>query len=195
MTSTDRATRRDCTDDDVPARAPRDTLVEGLPSAGAGATVIRRRRFRASQRMGARERIRAAIDAPTAEAAKLLNELQDGADDGEKLTILINGWCRGLAAALEELAASIDMIERRHDEGEAHSSPQALEDHDRGDAAPAVDSSAADNEQMPTATDADVTEDELAQRAAASRAKTATLRNETVPDDEAPREDVDESVK
>jgi hypothetical protein len=56
---------------------------------------------------GLRERIREAIAQPVAEAEKLLSELTD-VDRETKLSILISGWGRGLAAALEELAIAID---------------------------------------------------------------------------------------
>ena len=57
--------------------------------------------------MGLRERIRRAVQEPVNEAEKLLDELQD-ADGETKLSILISGWGRGLAAGLEELAIAID---------------------------------------------------------------------------------------
>ena len=62
--------------------------------------------------MATRDRVREAIEAPTAEAGKLLAELREG-DDHERLTILIDGWGRGLAAALEELALTLDELQRR----------------------------------------------------------------------------------
>ena len=57
-----------------------------------------------------RERIRLAIEAPVREAEKLLNELKD-ADSETRLSILISGWSRGLASALEELAIAVDELQ------------------------------------------------------------------------------------
>ena len=68
-------------------------------------------RARYNAGMGARERVREALAGPTGEAEKLLNELRHGSTE-ERLTILIDGWCRGIAGALEELAISIDALER-----------------------------------------------------------------------------------
>ena len=50
-----------------------------------------------------------AIEAPTAEAQKVLAETPH-ADDHERLTVLMNGWFRGLAGALEELAIELDAL-------------------------------------------------------------------------------------
>ena len=58
---------------------------------------------------GLRERIRQAIAAPVEEAEKLLGELKH-ADGETRLSILISGWSRGLAAALEELAIAVDEL-------------------------------------------------------------------------------------
>jgi hypothetical protein len=56
-----------------------------------------------------RERIRGSIAAQVDEAERLLNELKD-ADVETKLSMLISGWGRGLAAALEELAIAVDEL-------------------------------------------------------------------------------------
>ena len=61
--------------------------------------------------MGVRERVQEALAGPTGDAERLLNELRHGSTE-ERLTILIDGWCRGLAGALEEIAISVDAIER-----------------------------------------------------------------------------------
>ncbi len=58
-----------------------------------------------------RERVRLAIEAPVEEAEKLLNELKD-ADSETRLSILISGWSRGLASALEELAIAVDELQQ-----------------------------------------------------------------------------------
>jgi hypothetical protein len=57
--------------------------------------------------MGLRERVQQAIEAPVGRAESLLDDVQD-ADVETKLSILINGWCRGVSAVLEELAIAID---------------------------------------------------------------------------------------
>ncbi|HEX3806747.1 MAG TPA: hypothetical protein VHV52_08195 [Gaiellaceae bacterium] len=62
--------------------------------------------------MGVRERVVDAIGDPVNEAEKLLAEAQH-ADEHTRLTILMTGWFRGLAAALEELAIELDEQHRR----------------------------------------------------------------------------------
>jgi hypothetical protein len=56
--------------------------------------------------MAERERVKTAIEAPVAEAAKLLDESR-GSDVETRLAMLIDGWGRGLAAGLEELAIAV----------------------------------------------------------------------------------------
>jgi len=58
-----------------------------------------------------RERVKKAIEAPVAEAAKLLEESR-GADAETRLAMRIDGWGRGLAAGLEELAVSLAELRR-----------------------------------------------------------------------------------
>lgn len=55
--------------------------------------------------MAVRDRVLKAIEAPVDEAAKLLTEIND---PNERLTILVNGWFRGIAGALEEIASELD---------------------------------------------------------------------------------------
>jgi hypothetical protein len=69
-----------------------------------------------------RERIRLAIEAPVGEAEKLLSELKD-ADSETRLSILISGWSRGLASALEELAIAVDELQQSGPRVEAETSP------------------------------------------------------------------------
>lgn len=57
--------------------------------------------------MGLRERVQAAVNASTGRAEKVLNEAAH-ADEHERLTILVNGWFQGIAAALEEIAIELD---------------------------------------------------------------------------------------
>src|SRR5438046_1018307 len=56
-----------------------------------------------------RERIHEELEAPVEDAERLLSELTS-ADSETKLSILISGWGRALAAALEELAVAIDEL-------------------------------------------------------------------------------------
>lgn len=68
--------------------------------------------------MAERERVKRAIEAPVADAAKLLEESR-AADAETRLAMLIDGWGRGLAAGLEELAiAMTDLHRARSDEAE-----------------------------------------------------------------------------
>jgi hypothetical protein len=57
--------------------------------------------------MGVRERVQEAINASTGRAEKVLSEAAH-ADEHERLTILVSGWFRGIAAALEEIALELD---------------------------------------------------------------------------------------
>lgn len=119
--------------------------------------------------MGLRERIRRAIQEPVDEAEKLLDELQD-ADGETKLSILISGWGRGLAAGLEELAIAIDEQPQPHPATAATDSSrpepasdevETREPQERKDAS--ADHTAADEEQ-------------LLEEAKRSREKTAEVR-------------------
>jgi hypothetical protein len=60
--------------------------------------------------MGLRERVQQAIAGPLGESERLLNDLPT-ADAETRLAILVNGWGRGLSAALEELAIAIDGLQ------------------------------------------------------------------------------------
>jgi hypothetical protein len=103
--------------------------------------------------MGPRERIRRAIQEPVSEAEKLLGELQD-ADGETKLSILISGWGRGLAAGLEELAIAIEEQPQKpatvaSDSSRPEPAPnevQTREPQERKDAS--ADHTAADEEQL-----------------------------------------------
>jgi hypothetical protein len=61
--------------------------------------------------MAERERVKQAIETPVDEAAKLLEELPHG-DLETRVAILIDGWGRGLAAGLEEIAIAIGELRR-----------------------------------------------------------------------------------
>ena len=119
--------------------------------------------------MGLRERIRRAIQESVDEAEKLLDELRD-ADGETKLSILVSGWGRGLAAGLEELAITIDEQPQPHpataasDSSRPEPTPdevQTREPEEREDAS--ADHTPADEEQ-------------LLEEAKQSREKTAEIR-------------------
>jgi hypothetical protein len=61
--------------------------------------------------MSERERVRDAITGPVDEAIKILDEAH-GADLEARLGILINGWGRGLAGGLEEIAIALGDLRR-----------------------------------------------------------------------------------
>ena len=65
--------------------------------------------------MPERERVTKAIEAPVAEAAKLLAEASE-ADVETRLAMRIDGWGRGLAAGLEELAIAVEELRRASSE-------------------------------------------------------------------------------
>jgi hypothetical protein len=62
--------------------------------------------------MSLRDRMHAAIEGPVGQADRLLAEL-NGADPATRLEILIGGWCRGISAALEELAVALEDLDAR----------------------------------------------------------------------------------
>ena len=64
--------------------------------------------------MAERERVQKAIEAPVEEAAKLLAEASE-ADAETRLAMRIDGWGRGLAAGLEELAIAVEELRRSTD--------------------------------------------------------------------------------
>jgi hypothetical protein len=123
--------------------------------------------------VGTRERVRAAITAPTDEAARVLEQLRS-ASEVERLTIVIDGWCRGLAAGIEELAVSLDELQRRQRERAREADTATTE---QPDATPPAEDASAEREGEPL--DRDSTEGELAKHAKQSRAKTAALREES----------------
>jgi hypothetical protein len=65
--------------------------------------------------MAERERVRAAIQGPVDHADKLLEGLQ-GADLEIRLRVIVDGWGRGLAAGLEELAIAVEELRERRGE-------------------------------------------------------------------------------
>jgi hypothetical protein len=117
--------------------------------------------------MGTRERVRGAIQRPVDDAEQELRELQD-ADPTTRLTVLIDGWARGLAAALEELAIALDDLGRRLPQ------PTGAEEAASEVEEPRVPSD--DREEHLDLAGAD--EDKLAEEARRSRAATAELHEE-----------------
>ena len=64
--------------------------------------------------MAERERVQKAIEAPVEEASKLLAESSES-DVETRLAMRIDGWGRGLAAGLEELAIAVAELRRHYD--------------------------------------------------------------------------------
>jgi hypothetical protein len=118
---------------------------------------------------GLRERIRQAIEAPVGEAEKLLSELKD-ADGDTKLSILISGWSRGLAAALEELAIAVDELRQTGLPAETTPPPEAEGDGPE---------EAATQEQEAHADLEEAGDERLLDEARRSREETAELRKQT----------------
>jgi hypothetical protein len=72
--------------------------------------------------MGLRERVSMAITSPVDEARKLLEETQH-ADEHVRLSILLDGWFRGIAGALDELAVEIDAMREERGQAAAPAEP------------------------------------------------------------------------
>jgi hypothetical protein len=126
--------------------------------------------------MGVLARVQRAIEGPTAEAQKLLAETPNS-DDHERLSVLVNGWFRGLAAALEELAIELDAIRGQSVAGvvphEQPSTSLVPGENDSEAEAPGEPASALRREPVEG-----IDEATLAERARASRAETRALREE-----------------
>ena len=118
--------------------------------------------------MPERERVRKAIEAPVAEAAKLLEE-SSGADVETRLAMLVDGWGRGLAAGLEELAIAVGELRRATAPEEPSAPPEVNPTPVAEDGA-----AAAPDRPEPEARD----EEELRAEAARSREATNALRAE-----------------
>jgi hypothetical protein len=115
--------------------------------------------------MAERERVKKAIEAPVDEAAKLLEGTQSG-DVETRLAMLIDGWGRGLAAGLEELAIAIGDLRRSPAPEEPNAPPPSQRAPQQGA------EHARDEKREPH------TEEELKAAAARSREETAELREE-----------------
>lgn len=117
--------------------------------------------------MAERERVKQAIEAPVAEAAKLLDESRSS-DVETRLVMLIDGWGRGLAAGIEELAIAVAELRRTSSVDEMPSPhPAAAKTSENNE----TSDEPRDHEQPRT-------EDELRADAARSREETAELREE-----------------
>jgi hypothetical protein len=117
-----------------------------------------------------RERIRQAIEAPVGEAEKLLNELKD-ADGETRLSILISGWSRGLAAALEELAIAVDELRQPDERATPETSPPSEDEE-------GVSEQASTEEQAAHADLQDAGDQRLLDEARRSREQTAELQKQ-----------------
>jgi hypothetical protein len=123
-----------------------------------------------SERSGLRERVRRAIAGPVAESEKLLADLQD-ADAKTSLSILVSGWFRGVAAALEELAIAVDsLLEQPPAEATVATRPSAESQDAPSQASPTKTPERVD------LTDTD--EERLIDAATKSREETAKLQKE-----------------
>jgi hypothetical protein len=118
--------------------------------------------------MHARQRVHEAIEASVREAADLAE--RSGAEGEDRLQFLVDGWGRGLASALEELAVTLDELQRlvRSSEPEPAQPPT-----------PPRPASRAEPVESSPPPGADEDEEQLRARAAASRAETEALREET----------------
>ena len=110
-----------------------------------------------------RDRVHEAIAAAVREAAELL-ERSGGVDAETRLQLLVDGWGRGLAAGLEELAVTLDEL-RLHERPQPPREPEPELRVEAGEPPEPAQPEAG-------------TEDELQARAAASRAETEALREE-----------------
>lgn len=117
--------------------------------------------------MAERERVKRAIEAPVDEAAKLLDE-SSGAELETRLAMRIDGWGRGLAAGLEELAVTLAELRRAAAPDKPHEPPSTPGPSPRDDGGAEVE---AEHEVR--------SEEELRAEAARSREATTALRQES----------------
>jgi hypothetical protein len=114
-----------------------------------------------------RIRVHEAVEAAVRDAADLAE--RSNADGETRLRMVVDGWGRGLAAALEELAVSLDELWRL-------TAPSDPEPEQAPAPPPALSRAEPAAESPPPATDE--TEEQLRARAAASRAETKALGEE-----------------
>jgi hypothetical protein len=115
--------------------------------------------------MAERDRVRAAIQGPVDHADKLLEGLQ-GSDIETRLRVVIDGWGRGLAAGLEELAIALEDL--REHRGETVPEVTVPEPH----------ASSPDLEQGETPDLSEAGEDRLRREAEDARERIAAQRQE-----------------
>jgi ActR/RegA family two-component response regulator len=121
-----------------------------------------------------RERVRQALAGPVAEGEKLLADLQD-ADADTSLSILVSGWFRGLAAALEELAIAVDdLLARPATETAVSPAPS-----ERNEATPSPPAAAESSERVDLG---EADPEQMSEEARKSREETAKLRKEAERD-------------
>lgn len=120
--------------------------------------------------MGTRERVLRAIETPVTEADKLLDQLAEP-DLETRLSILVGGWGRGLAAGLEEIAVALDELER---ERRAEMPPTRAEPPKPPGRLTAHEEAAEEPADL-----AGLREERLADEAEKSRERTAALERET----------------
>ncbi len=121
--------------------------------------------------MGLRERVQQAITEPVSESERLLDQLESS-DLEAKLSILISGWGRGLAAALEELAVALDDL--RNQRSSATPAPplkRQVGEEQSADSAPTSGATQADSQVLD--------EQQLIEQAKKSSEETAALGAET----------------
>jgi hypothetical protein len=125
--------------------------------------------------MDQRERVRRAVEAPVGEAAKLL-DASPNADAHTRLTILIDGWGRGLAAGLEELAVAVRELERSSATDREISTDEPGGEPSRGAASPEGEQRGREARDL-----SEAGEEQLREEAQRSREETAALREEAPP--------------
>jgi hypothetical protein len=124
--------------------------------------------------MGLRERIHTAIQGPVDEATKLIDTSEE-LDEHTRITLLLNGWFRGVSAGLEELATAIEELQRSDQDAlapEPESSETAVPAQRNGEPAEERDRSLEDS-----------SEAQLLEEARASRQETEALRREAEADE------------
>jgi hypothetical protein len=124
--------------------------------------------------MGLRERIHTAIQGPVDEATKLIDTSEE-IDEHTRITLLLNGWFRGVSAALEELATAIEELQRS-DRDALAPEPEPTET-----AVPAQRNGEPAEERDRNLDDA--SEAQLLEEARASREETEALRREAEADE------------
>jgi hypothetical protein len=122
--------------------------------------------------MGVRERVHRAIESAVADADRTLSEATH-AGDPERMTILVDGWFRGIADALEELAIEVDLLRASRSGSEELEPPAAATSRTL---APSRTDGDRNEEREPE--DEPHDEAALAERARAARAETEAVRAE-----------------